>query len=291
MRTKAAEIFVGETCLPGVLRLPDGDGTAPGIVFTNGYAAYREMYDQMAIALCGAGYATLQYDTRGTSGMGRGRFLCGTQWLEDASAAIGYLSAQAFVDSGRIALAGVSMGGAVTIMQGAADPRVKCLFAMAPVSTGWELIRDPWLCSRGEEAWMAFWERMLRDAERTAQGWPSELVPVEYAVGGRLEPGEEELRERQIHPDKVRMLPLESVLNCCLYVDAASAVCRVQKPIHIVHGMKDPTVPYSCSETLFRRAASRYKKRTLLPEAGHVLPETECGTVTELALNWLGEYL
>lgn len=188
MRTEAAEIFVGETCLPGVLRLPDGDGTAPGIVFTNGYAAYREMYDQMAIALCGAGYATLQYDTRGTSGMGRGDSSAAHSGWKMRLRRLDTYRHRRLWTAGRIALAGVSMGGAVTIMQGAADPRVKCLFAMAPVSTGWELIRDPWLCSRGEKAWMAFWERMLRDAERTAQGWPSELVPVEYAVGGRLEP-------------------------------------------------------------------------------------------------------
>lgn len=291
MRIVTADIYIGNTCLPGILRLPDRAGRRPAVIFTNGYAAYREMYDGMAEALCRAGYATLQYDNRGTAGADLGRFLCGTEWLEDAAAAVGYMTSLESVDPARIALAGVSMGGAVTLMQGAADPRVKCLAAMAPVFTGMDLIRERWVQNRGEAAWEAFWQRMLADAARTAQGFPSERLPTEYAAAGLETTPEAEAAERARFPKKAATLPLESILNCCLYVDSCAAVRRLRQPLLLIHGTGDETIPYTHSETLYREAAAVHKALHLLPGAGHVLPEEACEQVTALTLDWFETYL
>ena len=175
MIIKHISIFQADTCFPGVLRLPEAAGPAPAVVFHNGYCAYMQMYDAMAEAFCRAGYVTLQYDGRGTYGAQKGGFLCGTQWLEDAACAVGYLTGLPEVDGERIGAAGVSMGGAITIMQGAADPRVKCLYAMAPVTTGRTLIEGGWCRSRGREAWEEFYRALLSDAARAAQGFPSQI--------------------------------------------------------------------------------------------------------------------
>ena len=291
MENRQIDIHVGTHRLPGLLRLPDTAAPAPAIIFHNGYGAYTEMYDGMAQRLCQAGYVTLQYDCRGSGGATLGRFLCGTEWLEDLSACIGYCTAMPQVDSTRIGLAGVSMGGATIIAQGARDPRVRCLFAMAPVRTGRELIEGAWIRNRGSAAWNAFWNHVLEDAGRVAMGQPSELLPAEYACGGLDDPGERELLERQRHPNKATQLPLESILNCWLYVDTQAAVRQVSIPLCIVHGTEDETVPCSSSRLLFAQAACPHKALHLLPGAGHVLPEEACDQVTQLALDWFSQYL
>ena len=88
MQVRHVSIFTGDSVLPATLRLPDCAAPAPAVVFHNGYAAYQEMYDGMAAELCRNGYLTLQFDPRGTDGESRGRFLGGTQWREDACAAV-----------------------------------------------------------------------------------------------------------------------------------------------------------------------------------------------------------
>ena len=291
MENRQIEIHVGAHRLPGMLRLPDTAAPAPAVVFHNGYGAYREMYDEMAQRLCRAGYVTLEYDCRGSNQPTLGRFLCGTEWLEDLSACISYCTALPQVDAKRIGLAGVSMGGATIIAQGARDPRVRCLFAMAPVRTGRELIEETWIRNRGKAAWDAFWSHVLEDAGHVAMGQPSEQMPAEYACAGLDRPSEEELQARKLHPNKAVLLPLESVLNCWLYVDTQAAVRQVSVPLCIVHGTADETVPCTSSRLLFAEAASPHKALHLLPGAGHVLPEEACEQVSRLALDWFSRYL
>ena len=48
MQKKDVIIYQGTQAMPGILRLPDSEAPAPGIVFANGYCAYMEMYDEMA---------------------------------------------------------------------------------------------------------------------------------------------------------------------------------------------------------------------------------------------------
>ena len=291
METKRVSIFHADTCFPGVLRLPDVPRPAPAILFNNGYCAYMEMYDEMAERFCRAGYVTLQYDGRGTYGVQKGGFLCGTQWLEDASCCVSFLTGLPEVDAQRIGLAGVSMGGAITIMQGAADPRIGCLYAMAPVSTGRALIEDSWLRNRGREAWDAFYQELLCDAARTALGFPPAFVDAGYGCSGvNADPAQVE-EECRLHPHKARKMSMQSLFNCYLYVDALSAAARIRIPLCIVQGTADTTVLCEDTKTLYDAVATPEKQLHFLPGAGHVLPEETCDTVTELGLAWFDRYL
>ena len=291
MIIKHISIFQADTCFPGVLRLPEAAGPAPAVVFHNGYCAYMQMYDAMAEAFCRAGYVTLQYDGRGTYGAQKGGFLCGTQWLEDAACAVGYLTGLPEVDGERIGAAGVSMGGAITIMQGAADPRVKCLYAMAPVTTGRTLIEGGWCRSRGREAWEEFSRALLSDAARAAQGFPSAYVDAGYGCFGvNADPAEVEA-ECRLHPHKARELSMQSLLNCYLYVDARSAAERLRIPLCMVQGAADTTVLWADTKAMYDAAAAPEKEWHLLPGAGHVLPEEACGKVTALGLAWFDRHL
>lgn len=58
--------------------------------------------------------------------------------VEDVIAALTYLRAQPFVDSGRIAISGCSYGGIETLLAGERDLGVKALVPFAPGAMSWE---------------------------------------------------------------------------------------------------------------------------------------------------------
>lgn len=291
MQTQMISIFQADTCLPGILRLPDTNEPAPAVVFHNGYAAYKEMYDGMAEQLCRAGYITLQFDPRGTNGDSRGVFLCGTQWREDVCAAISYVYGLPQCDPERIALSGVSMGGGMTILQGAVDPRLKCLFAMAPPARWSDQMHEAWLQNQDEAAWQAHLKRLYRDAARAAHGFPSERLDGSYACWGLTLSEEEKAANRLAAPHVAHELSLSSVFNSYLYYDVLSAAARIRIPLCLVHGTADETISYHCSQQLYEAVPIKEKALHLLPGQPHVLPEAACDEVSRLALDWFRQYL
>lgn len=291
MQIRHVSIFTGDAVLPATLRLPDCAAPAPAVVFHNGYAAYQEMYDGMAAELCRNGYLTLQFDPRGTDGESRGRFLCGTQWLEDACAAVSYVCGLPQADASRVAFSGVSMGGGMTILQGAADPRLKCLFAMAPPANFGEQMHEAWVKNQGEAAWQAHLEHLFCDAARVAHGYPSERMEGAYACWGIELSKEEKAENRRTQPRVAHELTLSSVLNSYLYYDVRAAAARLRVPLCLVHGTADTTIAYHCSEELYAVTSAPVRELHLIPGKGHVLPEEACDEVTRLALDWFSKYL
>lgn len=291
MERRDVVIYQGTQAMPGVLRLPDVDTPAPAVVFANGYCAYMEMYDEMAEAFCKAGYATLQYEPRGSRGSEFGLFLCGTGWLEDCSAAISFLWAQPQVDKNRIGLAGVSMGGATTVRQGAVDPRVKALLAMAPVDSWADIMEHFWTLNRGKDAFEAWKQEMYEDAARVATGFPSRIIPGGYGCRGVEGDPEAAAAELAAHPYKVQNLPIASVFNSFMYVDAPLAATKIHKPLCVIHGTADPVCPHSCGQRIYDAAPTQDKAIHFVEGAGHVLPEEVPETCIEIGLGWFDRYL
>ena len=256
MQVRHVSIFTGDAALPAIVRLPDIASPAPAIVFHNGYAAYKEMYDGMAEALCQHGYLTLQFDPRGTDGESRGRFLCGTQWVEDACAAVSYICGLPEADASRIAFSGVSMGK-----------------------------------NQGEAAWQTHLEHMFHDAALCAHGYPSERIDGSYACWGQKVSAAEKEEKRRERPNVAQWLTLSSVLNSYLYYDVRTAASRLHIPLCLVHGTADESINYHCSEELYEVTTAPVKELHLLPGKTHVLPEVACEEVTQLALDWFGRYL
>lgn len=283
MERKDVIIYQGTQAMPGILRLPDRNDPAPAIVFTNGYCAYMEMYDEMAEAFCRAGYVTLQYEPRGSRGSEFGHLLCGTGWLEDCSAAISFLWGQPQVDKNRMGLAGVSMGGGTTIRQGSIDPRIKCLFAMAPVGNWRSQLEANARAQGGQEAWDAYLLEQFEDASRVAQGFPTRVQEP------NLTP--QNLKEKEAHPYKVMALPFTSIWNTMLYVDTIHAAKNLYKPLCIVHGTADDIVPCHWGQQIYDAATTEVKEIHFLEGATHVLPEVACEDCVRIGLEWFGRYL
>lgn len=291
MEKKDVILYHSNQAMPGILRLPDREGPAPAIVFTNGYCAYMEMYDEMAEAFCKAGYVTLQYEPRGARGSEFGNFLCGTGWLEDAATAVSFLWGQPQVDKERIGMAGVSMGGATTVRHGALDPRVKCLLAMAPVDSWSDIMEHFWTLNRGKDAYEAWIQEMFEDAARVAIGFPSRTVGGGYGARGVANDPEAEAAELAAHPYKVMALPISSVYNSFLFVKAADSARSVHKPLCVIHGTADPICPHSCGQRIYDNAPTEDKAIHFLEGAGHVLPEERPADCIRIGLDWFGRYL
>ena len=289
MLKKDVIIYQGTQAMPGILRLPDRQDPAPAVVFTNGYCAYMEMYDEMAVAFCEAGYVTLQYEPRGSRGSEFGHLLCGTGWLEDCAAAVSFIWGQPQVDKNRIGLAGVSMGGATTVRQGVADPRVKALLAMAPVGSWRGIMENAWTANRGAEAYADWQQEMFDDAARVAMGFPTRFV--NHGCTGVTADPEAAAAELAAHPYKVQSLPITSIINSYMYVDAVESAKAVRKPLCIIHGTADPVVPHIWGQRIYDNTPIEDKAIHFIEGAGHVLPEECPAECIRIGLDWFDRYL
>jgi pimeloyl-ACP methyl ester carboxylesterase len=107
--------------------LPGGRGRG-AIVLAHGLARSRRELLERAIALWRLGYGVLLYDARNHGASGQARVTLGYNERLDAEAAVRYLRGEAGV-SENIALFGVSMGAAASLMAAAETPEVAGVIA------------------------------------------------------------------------------------------------------------------------------------------------------------------
>lgn len=135
---KFVEFKSGNLLLRGMLHLPGGRRASPGVVFLHGFTGNRIeahfLFVKTSRALARAGIASLRFDFAG-SGESEGRFedMSVLTELEDARAALGFLAAQDGVDSSRLGVVGLSMGGCVAAML-LADERLRAGVLWAAVA-------------------------------------------------------------------------------------------------------------------------------------------------------------
>lgn len=122
----------------GYMHMPEVDGKAPAIILCHGFGAgaaeWNRLYVDFAREAVKRGYAVLRFDCIG-SGDSDYDFAENTNisgWFKDVKNAIDYAEKEEKIDSGRIALMGLSMGAA-TVLLAARDERVATAVAWAPV--------------------------------------------------------------------------------------------------------------------------------------------------------------
>lgn len=255
------------------LRRPSA-GPAPGVVICHGYSGSMDEYEELAAFLCAAGYATLQFDARGTGhsdGL-RGNLLCATQWLEDAAAAVGFLASRPGVDAGRIAAVGSSIGGASVVWLAAADARVKRAVALAPMADGPALLRGNWLKNHSEAAFLAFL-RELEEKER--DGAATGRLLADISVMRALDATEKETLAydtiRKENPEMVSKVTAASVQNSFVRYAPAVHAPRVRAATLIIHGDADELVNPAMGKALYE-AIPAEKQFFSLPGAPHNIP-------------------
>ena len=212
-------------------------GTGPTIVFLPGFKS--DMSGSKALDLaefCAErGHAMLRFDYSGHGASG-GRFEDGTigQWTADALAVIDRLT------TGKILLAGSSMGGWIALLAALARPdRVAGLVGIAAAPDFTELL---------------MWEAMSPAERATLQRDGVLFVPSQYG-----EP----------YPVTWRLIE-EGRKHLLLH-----APIRLDCPVRLLHGQQDPDVPWELSLRLAAAVSGPDVQVTLVKDGDHRLSRPE----------------
>lgn len=131
--------------IAGTLHLPDGRSRCPGVLLLHGFAGQKAeanfIFVELSRHLASAGVASLRFDFRGC-GESRGAFenMSPLEELSDSTAALHELKSVSRVDSRRIGVVGLSMGGLVAALLAAREPSVRSLVLWSAVSRLKELM-------------------------------------------------------------------------------------------------------------------------------------------------------
>lgn len=144
---KAVEIQSRGLTLRGMLHLPDGvSGKIPMIPIFHGFTGNKMephfIFVKLSRILEAKGIASVRFDFGG-SGESDGDFIDMTisKELEDAKAILNYVKALDFVDTARIGVVGLSMGGAVaSMLAGDCKEDIQSLCLWAPAGNMGELV-------------------------------------------------------------------------------------------------------------------------------------------------------
>lgn len=145
IRTEEVSFVSDGLTLRGTLRVPAGaDGSA--VALTGPFTGVREQVTGLyADRLARAGLITLAFDHRGFgSSEGRHGHEDTQGKLTDLRSAVGLLGSRSDVDSDRIGLVGICLGGGYAVSAAATDPRVRAVAGIAGAynSPAW-FARDP----------------------------------------------------------------------------------------------------------------------------------------------------
>lgn len=239
----------------------DRDGVAFGIATLG----------ELASALADAGFIVLRYDKRGVGQSGGRPETAGLpDFSDDQRAAIKFLSERKDVDNKRIAVAGHSEGGLVSLISAGKDKRVAAVVLLAtPGVSGSDLVlaQQQHLLSRSN----------LPDADRQTRIDLQKRINDAAMTGKGLEAFPPDVR-RQIDNTE-----FQSLLN----TDPAKIVPGVRQPILIVQGNLDTQVAPDNAERLEALARSRKQPASVdvvkVPDVNHLLAAATTGEVDEYA--------
>ncbi len=245
--------------LAGMLHAPAQSGRRPALVMLHGFTGSRMeshfLFVKMARRLAAAGYFAMRFDFRG-SGESEGAFQEMTipAEIDDAQTALAWLRRQPGVDPERVALLGLSLGGAVAASVAGEDRRVAALLLWSAVADLQELFHK----SAADLATIP--PPLGRQADGT------------FDVGGLL-----------LGPDF--LATLESV-------QPLASIERYHGPVLILHGTRDGSVPPGHADRYLAAAGPERTARYWIEGADHTYSahvwEEEA---FQLTLHWLQDYL
>lgn len=157
------EIPFEESHFPALYCRAPGDGPKPVVVYCNGLDSSKELlyWSKLPAALARRGISTLCVDQPGTGEALRLQNLPATPYSETwASAAVDWLETQADIDSQRIGMTGISLGGHFAPRAVAFEPR----FASGAVwgaNHNWAEVQQKRLRREGENPVPHYWAHVM----------------------------------------------------------------------------------------------------------------------------------
>lgn len=282
--------------LTGELFLPSSADAAafPAVVLCTGIQGIGVLgMPLLARVLADAGYVTLTFDYRGfgASEGPRGR-LFPHERVRDARAALTFLETHSLVDPQRLAVLGMSLGGADALSVAAIDPRVRTCIAIAPVTNGRRWLRG----LRAEWQWRLFLEELATDRrERVRRGSSrrvalSQIMPPDPETDVTLRELGKRFPELSVDPE----VTLESGEALLDYAPEDIVDRIAPRPLLLIHGEDDVLVAPEESIVAHQRAREP-KKLLLVPRMGHfnwLNPQHPIfAEITREILDWLKRWL
>ncbi len=243
--------------IAAMMHIPDGPGPHPTVLMMHGFTGHRVeshfLFVKTARALMRAGFLALRFDFRG-SGESEGRFQDVTipEEVSDGIAVLDWLSQHESVDSQRMALLGLSMGGCVASLISGQDKRVKALVL-------WSAVADP----------LGLFTAMEKS------------TPLPPPLGVQPD-GTVDLGGYLLGQEFIRTLPTARPLD---------ALRHYSGPALIIHGTKDPTVPPAHAE-MYKNVLGDRAELVWIEGADHTFNAIQWDTqVITTTVDWLQAHL
>jgi pimeloyl-ACP methyl ester carboxylesterase len=282
---------------PGVplvadLYLPPGErpaGGLPTIVACLGWGSVKELMEPWGRALSEAGYAVMVPDYRGFGASGGTRGQCfPSEHIEDMRAALTFAEDSDLLDGDRIALVGVSYGGAIAVATAAVDGRPAAVVSVVAYGSGERHLRS----IRTAEQWAAFSQRLADDRRRRVVTGVSEEIDPDEILLRDEEARTWRRRMEEQYPHMAFRTTLESAERIVEFRPERSLPYDPPIPIQFIHAGEDTMIPVEESERMWQRAADP-KKLVVIPGIGH--HEVHSGEAFRQVIGhvdgWLGAHL
>jgi pimeloyl-ACP methyl ester carboxylesterase len=260
----------------------------PTVLCCHGLRANRKVIlPDFARAFTTHGYAAFIFDYRGFGeSEGQKNRLISKERDEDIINATTFLGLQQEIDATRVALFGISYGGANVISTGAADARTKAIVSVVGFGDG-----DRWL--RNSRRLWEYWalrKRIDKDRERRVLTGSSEYVDT-YEILVPT-PAEEKFYSGsgQIAALKTE-LPLETADDILSYKPEAVAHLIAPRPVLIIGAELDYLTGFEECVSLYEKAREP-KQLHILPGISHYETYSQgFDTVMRLSLDLFGRAL
>ena len=264
------EFRSGGYVLRGWLEQPaDHIGPPPVVVMTHGFGGVKEWLSEASARMAGAGFAVLAYDHPhfGTSdGLPR-QHIDPTAQVHGYRDAVSYLQSRADVDASRVAVWGTSLGGAIALVVGAVDPRVRAVVAQIPMLQPWTTLRR----MLPEAQVGSLLAALAADRSGRCAGKPAGVMPIAGDGPGSAlpDPGvREHLAERAAESATFRNEVTLAGIDALLEFAPEAFVERIApRPLLMTVADADTLCPTDLALAAF--AAAREPKSLQLVSGGH----------------------
>ncbi len=243
--------------LAGIVDREDlSGGKMPAVIICHGFTLFKEFkpLHHLAQTLASNGFASLRFDfsdCRGESG-GRCEDMMVSHQVNDLISAVNFLEKLDYIDSGRIGVAGHSLGGFTAIVTATTDKRLK---AVVSISSPARAETQNLFNESTEKKWMD-------DGILNFNTYKKGHVKLHYSFM-------EDLKE----------------------YDGTKIIKEVHVPIRLIHGQNDAIVPVENAEALYKNA-NQPKELMLIPDADHLfLKEPYMGKMIAASTDWFKRHL
>ncbi|MBB2975082.1 hypothetical protein FHX49_000623 [Microbacterium endophyticum] len=256
MNTREIEIDLQGVVLRGKLFTPEGDGPHPAVILQGGLGGPADSFLPMVGPFVEAGLTTLVYDHRYTGASdGEPRQLFDPwQQCRDLRHVLTWFRMQPEVDRDRIALWGISIGGANTLFVAALDRRVAAAVALIPPVSG--------ISARNlqpADTLAALDARIPADREAQLLGEPAETMrlhgvpapgdPVMFSDEEGLDFVEQMLKEVPTFRNAITL----STLDYLYEMEVTAYAERIATPLLMVLASEDYVAPVEEAREMFSR--------------------------------------